>query len=139
MDDWDEALSELLAFESQLSDVDFESLETLARQHLLSCARFPRNGDIFEALNDTEATYLTPWIASFTGGSDCVLAKGTMIKVCMDETDNTPIRVFAVIFDNDTFETQFIPEAIRTDERYDGLLLTFSTAELNESFRLISN
>ncbi len=139
-EDLSENIGHLLAddFDDEFME-NLESIDEIAVRHLKSWARFPKHGDIYEAQENIEVTHLTPWLSSFSGGSDVHLPRGTKIKVHVEANDKYPIRIHAFIFYNDLFEGQFIPEEIRRDGRYSGLVLNIGTEELNFHFRLLSH
>ena len=139
-EDLSENIGHLLAddFDDEFME-NLESIDEIAIRHLKSWARFPKHGDIYEARDNIEVTYLTIWLASFSGGNDVHLPKGAKIKVHVEATDQYPVRIHGVIFDNDLFEEQSIPEEIRRDGGYSGLVLNIGTEELNFHFRLLSH
>ncbi len=53
--------------------------------------RFPRNGEVYEAIEDTPVRFLTHWRAPFTDGGEGVLPQGTRVRVVVFETDPEPI------------------------------------------------
>ena len=60
---------------------EWEWARTFERTELRKWARFPLDGDIFEAVHDTPVEYLTHWKAPFTGGGTGVLPAGTKFRV----------------------------------------------------------
>src|SRR5580765_2993799 len=61
------------------------------RSQIPAGMRFPRKGDIYEALEDMTVHYMTSWAAPVTGGGDGVLKKGDRVIVDNDPTDPRPI------------------------------------------------
>jgi len=42
---------------------------------------YPRGGEVYEALQDTQISYLTHFMAPFTGGDKAIIQKGERIMV----------------------------------------------------------
>jgi hypothetical protein len=98
-------------------------------------ARFPRAGDIYEALEDISVCYRLVW-APPGGGGQGVLKKGEKVVV-EPPTDPRPVGVNALAVDYSAVADRMLPASDRNDPKYGGYYFWFKTAELNEKFRLV--
>lgn len=99
--------------------------------------RFPRKGDIYEALQDMTVHYMTAWAAPVTGGRDGVLKQGERVLVDQPATDPKPIGTYAKAVDYAALEERMVPASDRNAPRYGGFYFYFKTVELNQKFRLV--
>jgi hypothetical protein len=107
-------------------------------RHLLrSWARFPNDGEVYEALEDNSVTVLTDWAAPYTGGCDGVLPKSTKVRVSVVSFNLEPVAVYAFPLNSKEIEALLVSEADRCNEKYRGYHLSVSTADLNRRYRLI--
>lgn len=138
---WHKTLTELLqeAQEARrpVGPPETEWARSYERSLLRPWARFPLNGDTYEALEDTPVRYLTHWRAPFTDGGSGMLPKGTRVRVEVFDTMPEPIGVYAQPLDRDAIERLLVPETVRQTPKYGGFSLSISTADLNRRFRLI--
>jgi hypothetical protein len=102
-------------------------------------ARFPLNGDVYEALDDTPVRFLTHWRAPFTGGGSGTLPKGSRVRVLVFSFNPEPVSVAADPLERGFLEPLLVPESERKDPKYGGFRLSIPTADLNQKFRLISS
>ena len=109
------------------------------RSLLRPWARFPLDGEIYEALDDTPVEYLTHWSAPFTGGGSGVIPKGTRVRVQVADFNPEPVSVYAAPLARDVIERLLVPESTRKAPKYGGFSLSISTADLNRLFRLNSS
>ena len=98
--------------------------------------RFPRQGDVYEAMEDLQVHYLTSWQAPFTGGGKGTMRRGEQVVVRY-LVHPQPIAVGAHPMNYHEVEARLVPETDRRDERYGGFYLSISTADLNAKFRLV--
>ena len=124
-----------MAEKRTVSGEELEWARQYERSQLRPWARFPRDGEIFEALSDLKIDYLTHWAAPFTGGGSCVIRKGTRIRVSVPVFDQEPIGIHAAPLDA-ALEKEIVPEAERNAGKYGGYSLFVKTAQLNKDFRL---
>ena len=117
---------------------EWEWARTYERTELRKWARFPRDGDIFEAVQDTPVDYLTHWRAPFTGGGSGVLPAGTKFRVLVPQGDAEPVGVYASPLERDRIEKLLIPSDMSSQAKYDGFSLSITTADLNRMYRLVS-
>lgn len=138
---WNKTVSDLFR-ESQKSrgpvgPPETEWARAYERSLLRPWARFPRDGEVFEALGDTRVHYLTHWRAPFTGGGEGVLPKGTQIRVKVADWIREPISVYADPLDGPRIEQLLVSEQDRGSAKYGGFSLSIPTADLNRLFRLV--
>jgi hypothetical protein len=100
--------------------------------------RFPKQGDIYEAIEDVPVHYMTAWRAPFTGGGDGQLKKGERVVIKDKPIDSRPIGVYAEAANYASLEERIVPSAERNDPKYAGFYFSFKTLELNRKFRLVS-
>jgi hypothetical protein len=74
--------------------------------------RFPKKGDVYEAAEDQQVSYLTGWSAPFTGGGTGTLMKGERVIVEHDLLPR-PIAVYAKPIDYAAMEERMVPESDR--------------------------
>jgi hypothetical protein len=98
--------------------------------------RFPKQGDVYEALHDTPVRFMTAWNAPFTGGGESVLKAGD--KVLIDQMPHDPkaISVYAAALDYSSVEARVVPESDRTNPKYAGFYFSLKTVDLNREFKL---
>ncbi len=101
-------------------------------------ARFPRQGDIYEALEDIEVRYLTSWAAPFTGSGKGMLKKGERVVLDTAPFDTCPISVYASAIDYVAIENRVVSAAERTAAKYQGFVFSLKTVDLNSKFRLVN-
>jgi hypothetical protein len=137
---WTKTVQDLVAERARtISAEEWEWARAYERSRLRPWARFPRNGDIYEALEDMPIRYLTHWRAPFTGGGTGALRKGTRVRVEVPDGDIEPIGVYADPLERDAIERELIPASDRAHEKYSGYSLSIGTKSLNRQFRLVSD
>ena len=99
--------------------------------------RFPKDGEVYEAIEDVKIEYFTHWKVPMTGGDEFILKKNTRIKVVIVNDDPEPISVYADALEQKKLEEEIIPEKIRNDDRYGGYSLGIDTIDLHKYFKLI--
>ena len=133
--DWNKTLSDLAAENRSLSGEEIEWARQYERLRLRSWARFPKDGEQFEALRDLRITYLIHWSAPYTSGGEGTLPKGTRVRVSVPAADPEPIGIYAVPVEEKLLEQQLVPEADRMSSNYAGYSISLTVAQLNEDFR----
>jgi hypothetical protein len=91
------------------------------RSLLRPWARFPLDGDIYEALEDTAVSFMTSWKAPFTGGGTGAVPKGTKVRVSVSDFEPEPIRVYAQPLEREMIERLLVPEEDRKSASTVGL------------------
>jgi hypothetical protein len=99
--------------------------------------RFPRKGDVYEALEDMTARYMTSWAAPCTGGGEGLLKKGDRVLVDSEPLDSRAISTYATAVDYDALEERIVPASDRSAPKYGGFYFSFKTVDLNRKFRLV--
>ena len=98
--------------------------------------RYPRDGEVYEALEDFPISYMTAHHAPYTGGGKAVLPKGEKVRVCKPVREK-PISVYCDPLRYDELHEIIVPLAERENERYSNYYFSIKTVELNASFRLV--
>ena len=133
--EWNKTLSDLTAENRSLSGEEIEWARQYEREQLRSWARFPKDGEEFEALRELQITYLIHWRAPYSSGGEGRLPKGTRVRVSVPAFDLEPVGVYAVPIEEKVLEKQLIPEADRLDGKYGGYSLSLKVAQLNTDFQ----
>lgn len=107
------------------------------RNQIPAGMRFPRKGDIYEALEEMQVHYMTSWAAPFTGGGEGMLRKGDRVVVDTEPVDARAISTYASAVDYDTVEERIVPASDRSAPKYSGFYFSFKTVDLNRKFRLV--
>jgi hypothetical protein len=138
---WNKTLTDFFAESTKsrrsIGPPETEWARAFERSLLRPWARFPVDGDVYEALEDTPVKFLTHWRAPTTGGGEGTLPKGTKVRVNIPDWIREPISVNADPTDSQRIEDLLIPTDDRTNAKYDGFSLFISTADLNKRFRLV--
>jgi hypothetical protein len=96
-DGWCKTLEDLLNEKRRYSAEEMGWARAYEREQLKkSGARFPVNGEIYEAIHDVEIGCLTHWRAPFTGGQRVLLPAGTKLRVEVNSSDAEPIGIYAL-------------------------------------------
>lgn len=77
--------------------------------------RFPKKGDVYEAIQDTNVNYMTAWSAPYTGGGEGILHAGDRVLVPHDPIYRHPVAVYANAVDYARLEERMIPESERSN------------------------
>ena len=135
---WNKRVRDLIAERRSVSAQEFAWARTYERAQLRTWARFPRDGDVYEALADMAISYVTHWRAPFTGGDTGRLRGGTLVRVTVYPHEPEPVDVHAKPLDTERVEREIVSEADRRSAKYAGFSLAISTTELNTCFRLVT-
>jgi hypothetical protein len=130
---------EVLKEHRNVPQEEFAWARAYERSLLKPWARFPQDGEVFEALGDTPVQFLTSWSAPFTGGGDGLLKRGSRVRVNVPKGESEPIGVYADPLDYKRLEDEMVPEHDRLAANYSGFYLSISTDLLNRAFRLVMN
>jgi hypothetical protein len=98
--------------------------------------RFPKMGDIYEAIRDVEVSYLTSWSAPFTGGGSGVLKRGEQVLVNCEPLAR-PIAANAKAINYTHVEEEMVPEGDRSNKKYAGFYFVLRTLDLSRDFKLV--
>lgn len=99
--------------------------------------RFPRKGDVYEALADMEVEYITDFAGPFSGGGRGVLKKGERVRLNREEREEKPVGAFAVPVNYGEIEARMVPADERRSPKYGSMSFYFTTMELNTAFGLV--
>ncbi len=135
--DWNKTLDELMAEKRTISGEEIDWARSYERDQLRSWARFPRDGEVFEAPGDLEVDFITHWAAPYSGGGKGRLPAGSRIRVIVGAHEPEPILVYADPLDNGRFEQAWVPESKGRPSKYGGFHLCISVKCLNEDFRRV--
>jgi hypothetical protein len=138
---WSKTLTDLIAEAEKsrqpIGAAEGEWARAYERGLLRSWARFPVDGDVYEALDDTPILFLTHWRAPFTDGGRGTLPKGTRVRVKVSDWMREPLGVYAYPLDGSRIERLLVSEEDRKAAKYSGFSLSIRTADLNRLFRLV--
>jgi hypothetical protein len=99
--------------------------------------RYPREGDVYEAIYDVSIGYMTHYFdLPYTGGGVATLPKGERVRVSYARGDKA-IGVYCDPLSYDQLHEQIVDAAERRNELYRGYCLAIETAVLIKSFKLI--
>ena len=99
--------------------------------------RYPRKGDVYEALSDMNVHYMTAWAAPFTGGGEGSLKMGEQVFLDHEPLESNPIGFYAVAVDYDAIERRMVPSIERSNEKYGGFYFAFKTVDIGSKLRLV--
>lgn len=135
---WNKTLDDLDAEKRSLAGEEIEWARDYEREQLRSWARFPKDGDIFETVNDLAVTFLIASNGPYGSSGHGILPSGTRVRVSIHANDAEPVGVYATPIEEKIIETVLVPEADRSSSRYRGYSLFFKVAQLNRDFRLVA-
>lgn len=101
--------------------------------------RFPRKGDVYEALEDQAVDYFTEWAAPYSGGGKAELLKGERVRVQEAPHREKPVAVGAAPVEYKKLEARIVPEQERNSPKYGYFRFWLSTVLLNTKFRLVGS
>ena len=133
---WTKTLRDL-DWKSTISSEEFAWARAYELSLLRPWVRFPKDGEIFEALDNMEVDYVTHWRAPFTDGGKGKLRKGERVKVFVWSKQPEEIGYYAAPLDYECVEKGLIPEDVRGKPNYDGFSLSIRVDDLNKKFRLV--
>lgn len=98
---------------------------------------YPKGGEVFEAVQDVQISYLTHFMAPFTGGGKTKLLKGERIIVSKPNRKK-PLTYYCYPIKDEEIENRVIPVLERNDPTYNGFSLSIDTQSLNIDFKQIA-
>jgi hypothetical protein len=139
---WSKTIADLFAEMERGERKSVDSPETewaleYERSQIPAGMRFPRKGDVYEALDDMSVQFLTSWAAPFTGSGEGQLRKGERVVVDTDPSDSRAIGTYASAVDYDVLEERMVPASDRNAPKYSGFYFSLTTVDLNLKFRLV--
>jgi hypothetical protein len=99
--------------------------------------RYPKKGDIYEALEDQTVGYLTSYKAPYTGGGDGTLLKCEQIWIWTAPAGEKPLAGSALPIEYEKMEERIIPKEERENLKYTGFQFVIPTVVLNSKFKLV--
>ena len=99
--------------------------------------RFPKKGDVYEALSDIQLDYFTLWGAPLTGGGKSTLFKGERVWIDQSPNQTKPNGVYAIPVEYEKLESRIVPDEVREKEDYSSFCFCIDTVVLNQKFRLV--
>ena len=97
--------------------------------------RLPSPGEVYEAVDDVEISYLTTHAPPYTGGGKRVLAKGERVRI--STVGKHRMSVYCDPLRYEALHAHFISKEERANPSYTGYYLFVRTAQLNTKFRLV--
>jgi hypothetical protein len=134
---WTKTLKELNAEEGLPKPWEVQWAISYEHAQLKKWARFPRDGEVFEALGKLDVGYEINWDAPVSSGGTATLAQGTRVRVTVFDQEPEPVTVNAVPLEYGLLEQQIIPEEYRVQSKYAGYNLSITTEDLNKLFRRV--
>jgi hypothetical protein len=137
---WSKTIRDLLKERSlgAIRPEEFEWARSYEKAELRKWARFPKAGDRYEAISDTQVDYLISWRAPLTSGGSGVLPQGTVIQVADTILESDPISIYAEALEKEKIEAILVPRQDVRSSKYIGYYLAVYTADLNNHYRLLS-
>jgi hypothetical protein len=133
---WDDVLAEMQPGES-VGRPEMAWAQEYERSMLPGGLRFPRLGDVYEPLEDMTVTYMTQWLAPYTGGGDGVLKKTDRLVVEFEPGDDSPLGASLRAVDYPALEERMIPASDRQSPTWAGFRFYIKTIDLNRKYRLV--
>jgi len=97
---------------------------------------YPKGGEVFEAVQDVQISYLTHFMAPYTGGDKAKLLKGERVIVSKPSQEK-PLSYYCHPINAAETENQIIPFSDKDDPAYNGFSLSIDTKSLNNNFKQI--
>lgn len=140
--DWNLTISDLMAEtkagkRKPVGSPELDWARNYERSLLPTDTRFPKKGDVYEAIEDVPVHFMTAWAAPFTGSGDGVLKKGEQVFLKDEPPNPRPIRIYASAVDYDLLEARMVPGGERQNDKYRGFYFSIKTRDMIKSFRLV--
>jgi hypothetical protein len=139
---WNKTISDLIAemnsgLRKNVGSPEIDWARDYERGLLPTDAKFPKEDDVYEALEDMEIEFLTSWAAPYTGSGKAILKKGERIRAKGNSVDPRPIGAYLEAVDYPALEERMVPSSERNNGKYRGFYFFIKTLDLNRRFRLI--
>jgi O-acetyl-ADP-ribose deacetylase (regulator of RNase III) len=112
------------------------NLKKLTNRIFKGSLDYPKGGEVYEALQDTQISYLTHFMAPYTGGDKAIILKGERILVS-EPNNPKPSGYYCYPLNADEVEIRIVPSSDRNDPQYNGFSLFIDTSSINQNFRQI--
>ena len=99
---------------------------------------FPRDGEVWEAVDDAEVLVMHHYAAPVTDTSEAVLPAGERVRVIGAGQDR-PIVVSAEPLRHDELLARLVPDDVRAEPRFTNYSLMVKTEAFNQHFRRIAD
>lgn len=109
------------------------NIKSLANKIFGTENSYPKGGEVFQAMNDVEITYLTHFMAPYTGGEKAILLKGEKVLVSKP-LNSKPKGYYCYPLNADEVEQRIIPNSDKNNPAYNGFSLSIDTKSLNTDF-----
>lgn len=113
-----------------------ENVRKLSKALMPTGLLYPKGGEVFEAVQDVQISYLTHFMAPYTGGDKAKLLKGERVIISKTNQDK-PLGYYCYPINADKVEERIIPSSDKNDPAYNGFSLSIDTKSLNEDFKQI--
>jgi len=136
---WNKTLDDLDAEKRSLTGHEIHWAREYEREQLKAWARYPLDGEVYEALNEVEVTCMIYYSAPYGGGGKAKLPAGTRVKVKVNpRIDSEPISVSADTLEKERFKELLMPKKEYLASNYQDYDLFIKVARLNKDFKLVS-
>ncbi|EEF58926.1 hypothetical protein [Pedosphaera parvula] len=140
---WRQTVEDLMAElqagkRTEISGEEVELAKAYQRRRMASDIRFPKAGEIYEAIGDFEVHYMTAHCAPFTGGGRSILPKGERVRVC-EPSNPEPLCVYCDPLSYEALHERIVSAEERAHERYEGYYFNIDTVDLNRFFRFVES
>jgi len=135
---WNKTLEDLDAEKRSLTGHEMHWAREYEREQLKAWARFPLDGEVYEATQDVDVTYMIYYSAPYGGGGKGVLPAGTKVKVRLNKIDPEPISVSADALEKERLKELLMPKQEYLASNYQDYGLFIKVARLNKEFKLVS-
>src|ERR1035437_5950793 len=98
--------------------------------------RYPKKGEVWEAIEDFKISYMTAHHAAYKGGGDAVLPRGERVT-CKSEFEPPFEGAYFRAVRYDALQDQIVPQSEQENPYYDGYYFSIDTVDLNHHFKQI--
>ncbi len=114
----------------------FENARKLSKALIPTRIFYPKGGEVFEGMQDVQISYLTHFMAAYTGGDKTKLLKGERVIVSKPNQDK-PLGYYCYPINATEIEDRIIPFSDKDDPAYNGFSLSIDIKSLNKDFQQI--
>lgn len=133
----DELFAELkVGKRTSISEKELDKGRKLSKALMPTGLLYPKGGEVFEAVQDIEISYLTHFMAPYTGGDKGTLLKGERIIVSKPNKDK-PLSYYCYPINADEVEERIVSFSDKDNPAYNGFSLSIDTKILNRDFKQI--
>jgi O-acetyl-ADP-ribose deacetylase (regulator of RNase III) len=121
---------------SSINEKELDKGRKLSKALMPKGLFYPIGGEVFEAIQDVEISYLTHFMAPYTGGDKGKLLKGERVIISKPNQDK-PLGYYCYPINADEIEDRIIQYSDKDDPAYNGFSLSIDTKLLNKDFKQI--